>query len=170
MSVFVFAIPPISQRYHSFVHFVAYPSLIITAFRKSYSSYGNCIQKDSVYQQQVCITCHYAAWCRTKWKKTQTLLCAFCLTKCQHALVTSALDGCICQARPPSCKCRNGHSRRTSPTSGAVFRSGVWSELVWSWMVSFPSVCIAMTHLAAPVGCYESTSSYTFLSAYIHSN
>ncbi len=38
----------VSQRYHSFGLFVAYPSLIITAFSKSYSSYGNCIRKDTV--------------------------------------------------------------------------------------------------------------------------
>lgn len=34
----------VSPRYRSFDLFVAYPSLIITAFRKSYSSYGNCIR------------------------------------------------------------------------------------------------------------------------------
>ncbi len=39
---------PYLSGYHSFVLFVAYPSLIITAFCKSYSSYGNCIRKHTV--------------------------------------------------------------------------------------------------------------------------
>lgn len=59
-----------------------YPSLIIAAFHKSHSGYGNCTRPKS--EQRVCIT--------YKVKESRS---AFRLTKCQLALVTSALDASV---------------------------------------------------------------------------